>query len=263
MSGGDARSPDVAANDPWSGLRRTTQARIGLGRAGSSLPTRRELEFRAAHAAARDAVHEPLDVDALVPGLDALGLGATRRVRSLAEGRGEYLRRPDLGRRPASLDGLDASGDADVAVVLADGLSPRAVAEHGVALVTALVDALGTGLRVAAPVVATQARVALGDHVGAALGVQTLLVVIGERPGLSVADSLGVYLTHDPRPGRTDAERNCISNIHPPDGLGYAAAARVAAALVDGSRRLGRSGVALKDSSALDEATAEALDTGP
>lgn len=249
------------STDPWSGLRRTTQARIGLGRAGSSLPTRRELEFRAAHAAARDAVHEPLDVDALVPGLDALGLGPTRRVRSRAQGRSEYLRRPDLGREPASLDGLDPGGGADVAVVLADGLSPRAVADHGVAVVSALVEALGASLRVAAPVVATQARVALGDHVGRALGVQTLLVVIGERPGLSVADSLGIYLTHDPRPGRTDAERNCISNIHPPDGLGYAAAARVAAALVDGSRRLGRSGVALKDSSALDAGTSAALDT--
>lgn len=254
----------VAATDPWAELRRTTQARIGLGRAGSSLPTHRELEFRAAHAAARDAVHEPLDVDALVPGLDALGLGPARRVRSLAEGRGEYLRRPDLGRRPATLEGLEPVDDADVAIVLADGLSPRAVADHGVAVVSALVDELAGRLRVAPPVVATQARVALGDHVGEALGVQTLLVVIGERPGLSVADSLGIYLTHDPRPGRTDAERNCISNIHPPEGLGYAAAARVAAALVDGSRRLGRSGVALKDASAapLDGPTAAALDTG-
>ena len=100
--------------------------------------------------------------------------------------------------------------------------------------------------------IATSARVALGDHVGAALGVRTLLVLIGERPGLSVADSLGVYLTHEPRPGRADAERNCVSNIHPPEGLGYAAAARVVAGLVDGARRLGRSGVDLKDTTRAD-----------
>lgn len=258
MTGEPART-----DDPWTSLRRTTQARIGLGRAGSSLPTRRALEFQAAHAAARDAVHDPLDVEALSSRLAAVGLGEPLHVRSLAESRGEYLRRPDLGRRPASLDGLDDASGADLAVVFADGLSPRALVDHGIGLLEALVAALGERYRLAPPVVATQARVALGDHVGQALGVQTLLLVIGERPGLSVADSLGIYLTHDPRPGRSDAERNCISNIHPPDGLGYAAAARIAAALVEGSRALGASGVALKDSSAADaveEAEAAALE---
>ncbi|GAA1921350.1 ethanolamine ammonia-lyase subunit EutC [Nocardioides lentus] len=246
---------DEPATDPWAPLRRTTQARIGLGRAGTSLPTRRVLEFATAHAAARDAVHEPLDVAALVAQVAALGLdlGEPVHVESRAATRGEYLRRPDLGRVPASLEPLaDAERGADVAIVLADGLSSRAMADHGAALLGALVGALRAapgGLRLAVPVVATQARLALGDHVGEALGVDVVLVVIGERPGLSVADSLGIYLTLQPRPGRADSERNCISNVHPPDGLGYDQAARVAVSLVAGARRLGRSGVDLKDRS--------------
>jgi ethanolamine ammonia-lyase small subunit len=133
--------------------------------------------------------------------------------------------------------------------VLADGLSPYALAKHGPALLAELVARLGDQYTLAPPVIATQARVALGDHVGAAAKVRTLLVIIGERPGLSVADSLGIYLTHLPMPGRTDADRNCISNIHPPEGLGYAEAATVAAGLVSGARALGRSGVDLKDTS--------------
>ncbi|MGX7730575.1 ethanolamine ammonia-lyase subunit EutC [Rhodococcus sp. 2H158] len=237
--------------DFWAPLRSATQARIGLGRAGDGLPTARVLEFRAAHAAARDAVHQPLDVPALATDVERLGLGAPIVVTSRVSDRGEYLRRPDLGRLPEDLSAVPGTG-ADVGVVLADGLSPRALAEHGVALLEAVVAALPRHLSVAPPVIATSARVALGDHVGAALGVRTLLVLIGERPGLSVADSLGVYLTHEPRPGRADAERNCVSNIHPPEGLGYAAAARVVAGLVDGARRLGRSGVDLKDTTRAD-----------
>lgn len=244
MSAGDHRPAD----DVWAPLRRSTQARIGLGRAGNALPTQRVLEFQAAHAAARDAVHEPLDADDLARRVDAVGLGAPLVVRSCAETRSEYLRRPDLGRTPADVSALPST-DADVGIVLADGLSPRALAEHGVGLLTALVDEFDGRYRLAAPVIATQARVALGDHIGAALGVATLVVVIGERPGLSVADSLGIYLTHLPRPGRTDADRNCISNIHPPDGLDYQRAARTTAALISGARQLGRSGVALKDTS--------------
>ena len=144
---------------------------------------------------------------------------------------------------------------ADVGFVLADGLSPRALAEHGAPLLTALVDELADHYSLAPPVIATQARVALGDHVAEAMGVRTVVVLIGERPGLSVADSLGIYLTHLPRPGRADSDRNCISNIHPPDGLGYRRAARVAAGLVGGARRLGRSGVDLKDTFRDDELT--------
>ncbi|MGZ8178225.1 ethanolamine ammonia-lyase subunit EutC [Williamsia sp. SKLECPSW1] len=234
--------------DAWADLRLTTQARIGLGRAGNSLPSHRVLEFRAAHAAARDAVHDPLDVDTFATTIADCGLGEPVAVTSKASSRGEYLRRPDLGRVPADLDGVPDSG-ADIGIVLADGLSPRALVDHAAGLVAALGDALSEHLSIAPPVIATQARVALGDHIGEALGVQTVIVVIGERPGLSVADSLGIYLTHRPRPGLSDADRNCISNIHPPDGQGYETAARITAALVDGARRLGRSGVSLKDTS--------------
>ncbi len=235
-----------AAEDGWAPLRATTRARIGLGRAGNSLPTRRVLEFQAAHAAARDAVHDPLDVDDLVARLRGIGVEGPLRVASRASSRGEYLRRPDLGRCPADLSGLPKT-DADIGVVLADGLSPRALTDHAAGTLDALVREFGGRYRLAPPVIATQARVALGDHIGAALGVATVLVLIGERPGLSVADSLGIYLTHRPAPGLTDADRNCISNIHPPDGLDYATAAAIAAALVAGARELGRSGVALKD----------------
>ncbi|GAS97643.1 ethanolamine ammonia-lyase light subunit [Mycolicibacterium canariasense] len=241
-----------AAQQFWNELRLTTQSRIGLGRAGNALPTTRVLEFAAAHAAARDAVHIPLDVEATVAAVTAVGIGTPAVVASQADGRSEYLRRPDKGRLPADLDAVPR-GDADIGVVLADGLSPRALTEHGPGLLTALVEVLGERYSLAPPVIATQARVALGDHIGARMGVRTLLVLIGERPGLSVASSLGIYLTHRPEPGRTDADRNCISNVHPPEGLGYAAAARVVAGLVDGARRLGRSGVDLKDTSRADE----------
>ncbi|WP_250324488.1 ethanolamine ammonia-lyase subunit EutC [Williamsia sp. CHRR-6] len=230
----------------WELLRRNTTARIGLGRAGDSLPTSRVLEFAAAHAAARDAVHQHLDVATFLDGLRGVGLGEPVVVRSQAADRGEYLRRPDLGRVPADL-ALEPV-DADIGIVLADGLSPTAVSRHGVGVVSALKEVLALTFSIAPPVVAIGARVALGDHVGAAQRVQTVVVVIGERPGLSVADSVGIYLTHRPRPGRADSERNCVSNIHAA-GQSYAGAARVVASLVAGARVLGRSGVDLKDTS--------------
>ncbi|GAA1082854.1 ethanolamine ammonia-lyase subunit EutC [Tsukamurella spumae] len=247
-------APERSDGAFWDVLRATTQSRIGLGRTGDALPTRRVLEFSAAHAAARDAVHQPLDVDDLAARVRELGIGDPIVVTSRAADRGEYLRRPDLGRVPADLAAVPTVPDADVAILLADGLSPKALTDHGVALARAILDALPPDVTVAPPVIATQARVALGDHVARALGVRTLLVLIGERPGLSVADSLGIYLTHRADPedfaaGVTDAHRNCISNIHPPEGLGYADAARIAAGLVVGARRLGRSGVDLKDTS--------------
>ncbi|WP_238421628.1 ethanolamine ammonia-lyase subunit EutC [Gordonia sp. 'Campus'] len=232
--------------DPWADLRRTTQARIGLGRTGNSLPSRRVLEFQTAHAIARDAVHEPLDVDGFARGIGELDLDAPIVVTSRATTRSEYLRRPDLGRMPDDLSQVPRA-DTEIGIVMADGLSPRALADHGHGLVAALLRQFDGRYSIAPPVIATEARVALGDHIGEALGVTTLIVIIGERPGLSVADSLGIYLTHLPRPGRADSDRNCISNIHPPDGLHYETAARTTAALIDGARRLGRSGVALKD----------------
>jgi ethanolamine ammonia-lyase small subunit len=232
----------------WNDLRTTTQARIGLGRAGNALPTSEVLALAAAHAAARDAVHIPLDVEELAAAVRGVGLGDPAVVTSRATSREEYLRRPDLGRMPS--EDMDVPRNpADIGFVLADGLSPTALSHHGAALLSALVEQLRDRYTLAPPVIATQARVALGDHVAAAQGVRTLLMIIGERPGLSVADSLGIYLTHLPRPGCTDADRNCISNIHPPDGLGYAEAARVAAGLIGGAVALGRSGVDLKDTS--------------
>jgi ethanolamine ammonia-lyase small subunit len=234
--------PLPASDDPWAVLRAATRARVALGRAGDALPTARELEFRAAHAAARDAVHQPLDPDlvrAALPGRELL------EVHSAAPDRATYLQRPDLGRQLAAGTELPRTG-ADLAVVIADGLSPRAVHEHAAGLVTALLERL-PGWSVAPLVLAHQARVALGDAVGEALGARAVVVLIGERPGLSSADSLGVYLTWDPRPGRIDSERNCVSNVRPPHGLSYAQAADTVAALLGAARELGASGVVLKD----------------
>ncbi|MGC4935148.1 ethanolamine ammonia-lyase subunit EutC [Gordonia sp. DT30] len=235
--------------DPWEPLRRTTQARIGLHRSGFGVSTNDVLHFAADHAAARDAVHSPMDTGAVGKGLQELGFGGPVVVRSQAGSRAEYLRRPDLGRLPADLSSVQPTG-ADIGIVVADGLSAAAVDAHAVALVDSLTSALAPHFSIAAPVIATGARVALGDHIGAALGVEMVIVIIGERPGLSVADSLGIYLTYAPKPGRVDSQRNCISNIHPPDGLGYGDAARIVAALATGARRLGASGVTLKDTSA-------------
>lgn len=254
-TGGHEDRTDGDTGHPfWTELRTLTQARIGLGRAGDAIPTRQVLEFAAAHAFARDAVHTALDVPAFSAEIAELGLGEPIHLRSRAQDRAEYLRRPDLGRLPA--EGTDPPvprrsdrSAPDIGVVLADGLSARALTAHGPALLGALAEVLSPHYSFAVPVVATQARVALGDHIGAALGVSTVLVLIGERPGLSVADSLGIYLTHRPRPGRTDADRNCVSNIHPPEGMGYRRAAEVTAGLIAGAHRLGRSGVELKDTS--------------
>ncbi len=252
---------DPAVREFWDDLRKTTQARIGLGRAGTALPTREVLELAAAHAAARDAVHIPLDTDEISRAVREVGIGEPVLATSRATSRDEYLRRPDLGRAPA--EDMDIPHTpADIGFVLADGLSPTALSHHGAALLGALVEQLRDRYTLAPPVIATQARVALGDHIAARQGVRTVVTIIGERPGLSVADSLGIYLTHQPRPGCTDADRNCISNIHPPDGLGYTEAARVAAGLVGGAIALGRSGVTLKDTSRLAALTeAEAVES--
>lgn len=234
----------VAEPDAWLPIRRFTTARVGLPRAGNALATRAVLELASAQAAARDAVHVPLDVNQLSGELRRLGIGEPIVIASAASTRGEYLRRPDLGRRPAQV--LAPSPDEhDVAVIVVDGLSPRAVQAHAYPLLVALLQRL-PGLRIAAPVIATQGRVALGDHIGAALRAEVAVVLIGERPGLSAADSLGAYLTYDPTPGRADSERNCVSNIRPPGGLSYELASSTLAALVLSSRALHASGVRLK-----------------
>ncbi|WP_078277890.1 ethanolamine ammonia-lyase subunit EutC [Mycobacteroides franklinii] len=252
---------DIDRQRFWTELRLNTQARIGLDRAGNALHTRDVLDLAAAHATARDAVHVPLDAERLAAEVAGIGVGTPAVVTSQVSSRAEYLRRPDLGRLPADLSAVPPQA-ADIGIVLADGLSPTALMRHGVPLVRELVRRLGDSYTLAAPVIATQARVALGDHIAAQGRYRTLIVVIGERPGLSVVDSLGIYLTHLPRPGCTDADRNCISNIHPPDGLSYREAAYIAASLVSGARQLGRSGVALKDTSrasAIDDAGQGAL----
>ncbi len=257
-------SPDATPPDPWTTLRRHTPARISLGRAGTSLPTAEVLRFAGAHAQARDAVHLPLDVDALAADLHARGHAAVA-VRGRAATRTEYLTRPDLGRRldDAGREALErAARDADTApatcrsvslcVVVGDGLSAVAGQSHVAALIDALGRALdaGAGERVAiGPVViATQARVALGDEIGALLHAPLVLVLLGERPGLSSPDSLGAYLTWAPQPGRADSERNCVSNIRP-EGLALPAAAGRIAWLVRESLRRRLTGIALKDDS--------------
>ena len=244
-------SPATPEIDFWEPLRSTTQARIGLGRAGDALPTRDKLALRSAHAVARDAVHLPWDVAALERGIATLDL-TVAHVRSRAGDRATYLRRPDLGREPDGLDevpGADA-GTYDVAIVLADGLSAAAHDHHAVPLVEAVVRRIrAADLSLAPVVLAEQARVGLGDPVGAHLGATTVIVLVGERPGLSVADSLGAYVTHLPRPGRRDSERNCVSNIRAPHGLGYDRAAAILLGLVRGARELGESGVRFKDRS--------------
>ena len=242
--------PAPAAPDPWVALRALTPARIALGRAGASLPTAAHLEFQLAHARARDAVHDALDVARLVEALSVLGLG-TVEVRSAAPDRATYLQRPDLGRRldarsGAALAALAADG-VDAAFVVADGLSARAARAHAPPVLAALVPRLReAGWRLAPAVVALQGRVALGDEIGALLRARLVVVLLGERPGLSAPDSLGAYLTWEPRPGRTDAERNCVSNIRLEGLVPALAADRLHHLMLEAARRR-LSGVALKD----------------
>jgi ethanolamine ammonia-lyase small subunit len=219
-------------------LRAFTPARVGIGRTGDSLPTSELLRFQLDHARARDAVHEPLD-----PG--SLGVPHVL-VRSAAPNRATYLRRPDLGRRLA-VDTQLPRGDYDAAFVIVDGLSAPAVHRHAVPLLDAVTPLLESW-RLAPLTVALQGRVAIGDEIGARLGARLVVVLTGERPGLTSPDSLGAYLTWDPRPGRTDAERNCISNIRP-EGLSYQAAAGTLVFLMSAARSRRLSGVALKDES--------------
>jgi len=234
-------------SDFWAPLRAGTPARIGVGRSGDGMPTRALLDLGAAHAAARDAVHQPLDAVAVLAELASLGLGEPVSVASAAADRATYLARPDLGRMPASgVPHVVGSEAVDVALVVADGLSATAVEHHAVPLLRVLLPLLDAGTTVAPPVLALQARVALGDHIGQALGARLVVVLIGERPGLSASDSLGAYLTWEPAPGVVDSARNCVSNIRPPHGLDYDTAARTIASLITGARRLGATGVRLK-----------------
>jgi ethanolamine ammonia-lyase small subunit len=226
----------------WADLRHFTPARVALGRAGNGLPTAAHLAFQADHAAARDAVHAALDVAALRAELSVAGL-ASLPVHSEAPDRRTYLLRPDLGRRLRDRTAIPVIPGA-LLFVVCDGLSAIAVQRHSVALLRHLVP--GAPGTVAPIVVAEQGRVALGDDIGEAMGAEAVAVLIGERPGLSAADSLGVYLTWRPRRGRSDAERNCISNIRP-GGLAPATAADKLLWLIREMRRLRLTGIGLKD----------------
>lgn len=245
----------MTEEDAWAELRRYTQARIALGRSGHAVPTRALLDFQLAHARARDAVHLPWGIVDFAE--QARSLGADCLVlETPVQDRSEYLRRPDLGRvlTERSRECLrnhapaETGRSVEVALAISNGLSSTAVERHGIPLLKRVLEeyrvrSLGVG-----PVCLVEnGRVALSDDIGSALGARIAVIVVGERPGLSAADSLGIYLTHTPKAGNTDAERNCISNVRPPEGLGYAAAARKLAYLTMEAIRRRLSGVALKD----------------
>lgn len=230
-----------------------TSARVSLGVAGDSLPTRPLLAFRLAHAQARDAVHFSFDAISLEQEMTQRGWHS-RIVHGRATSRDEYLRRPDKGR---TLDDASAaelaklSGRREFAIVIADGLSALAIHRHAVPFLEKIFQGLDCQPDQGNPIIiAQQGRVAIGDQIGNLLGADLAIVLIGERPGLSSPDSLGVYLTWQPRAGRTDAERNCISNIHA-QGLSYEVAAHKLVFLVTEAKRQKLTGVALKETAGL------------
>ncbi len=241
--------PPEPAETPWARLRTLTAARIGQARTGASLATAPLLEFRLAHARARDAVHAELDDAKLAAALGQPVLAVT----TAAADRRTYLMRPDLGRRltaEAEAALTARAGEYDLAIALVDGLSAQAVQDHAVPLLVAALPALcAEKYRIAPLVMVRQGRVAIGDAIATALGAAAVAVLIGERPGLSAPDSLGAYLTWHPRLGSTDADRNCISNIRP-EGIGAAEAAFKLVFLLREMRARGLSGVGLKDESA-------------
>ena len=244
--------------DPWQALRQFTAARIGLGHTGISQPTCAQLAFQLAHARARDAVHDTLDNTALSEALAQAWPGSPSplMLHSAAADRKVYLQRPDLGRRldGPSRDRLCAlRGDHlherpyDLAVVVVDGLSGPAVSQNAAPFLQALRPRLAaSGWTLAPLTIVQQGRVAVGDEVGELLDARLVVVLIGERPGLSSSDSMGLYMTWGPRVGLTDERRNCISNVRPA-GLSAEEAARKLHLLLSEARRRELSGVQLKD----------------
>jgi ethanolamine ammonia-lyase small subunit len=243
-------SSPIDADDGLSILRRYTPARVAIGRAGGSLPTAQLLDFAIKHAAARDAVNAPFDASSLRDALAPSGLDVVL-LKTRAQDRQAYLQRPDLGRR---LDAMSVAAlralperDADVVFILADGLSAPAAQRHGPSLMQELLPMLrSAGVQVGPIAIVTNARVAVEDEIGAELRAKVAVILLGERPGLGAADSLGAYLVYDPRLGRSDAERNCVSNIRP-DGLPPARAAATLHYLIRQSLSRRISGVSLKD----------------
>lgn len=253
------RSP--AIENPWQHLRQLTPARIALGRAGVSLPTDAQLDFQFAHAQARDAVHLPLDCEALGGELEKHDLPHLH-LRSAASDRQIYLQRPDLGRRldDASAAMLDEqTGEScDLALVIADGLSALAVQRHAAPMALKIAEhCRAEGWSLGPITLVEQGRVAIADEIGQRLKARMVVILLGERPGLSSPDSLGLYFTWAPQVGRHDAQRNCISNIRP-EGLSYNLAAHRLLYLMREASRRQLSGVQLKD-----EADVPALEGEP
>jgi len=254
----------VVTSNPWQSLRRFTAARIALGRSGVSQPTAPQLEFQLAHARARDAVHLALEHAALGDALQASSGLPCLSLHSAAASRDIYLQRPDLGRRldEASRQALlererDAAG-YDLAFVIADGLSALAIEQNALPFLNVLMARLAAESWSLAPLsIVRQGRVAVGDEVGELLGARAVVVLVGERPGLSSPDSMGLYLTWAPKTGLTDAARNCISNVRPA-GLTYNDAAFKLHYLLSESRQRQLSGVALKDETATDNTLLDA-----
>jgi ethanolamine ammonia-lyase small subunit len=249
-----------ASRDPWVGLKRYTTARIALGRTGGSQRMQTVLDFRLSHARARDAVMAPFDLDGVAARFVANGI-ATHRIATAVADKKTYLVRPDLGRRldEASRAELGAFASAwgprDLVIMVSDGLAAQAAERHAVETVTLLAEQLKAAGWTLYPVLLVPfGRVKLQDEVGELLGARHALMLLGERPGLGMPDSLGAYLTHHPQTLCTDADRNCVSNIRP-EGLPPAAAARKLAHLLIESARLGVSGVALKDTESAGELT--------
>jgi ethanolamine ammonia-lyase small subunit len=250
------KQDNIIKADPWQQLKSFTRARIAIGRVGSSLPTIEVLDFGLAHAMARDAVHLALDVDALEVDIKQQQF-TTVRVKSMAPDRASYLLRPDWGRRLheqslMQLQNLSKAKPIDFLIVVGDGLSSLAVSRHVAPLLAEIRNFLPSDWHTGHVVIASQARVAIGDEIGQALNAKMVAMLIGERPGLSSPDSLGIYLTYNPKLGLSDADRNCISNVRP-EGLHYAAAAKKLIWLAKESMRLKVSGVSLKDESDMQE----------
>lgn len=246
------RSHELITSNAWRPLRTATSARIALGRAGGSLPTGEWLDFKAAHAAARDAVHQAFDAEQLSGEIATLGVESIV-LETAATDRQTFLQRPDLGRRldaasVARLKSLaNSCGQPELAIVVSDGLSALAVHRQVVPLLRILLPRLAADEWRLAPVLVVRfGRVALEDEIGQLLGSQLALMLIGERPGLGSPDSLGAYLVYAPRIGNKDANRNCVSNIRP-EGLNWEAAADTILYLLTESRRRKLSGVDLKD----------------
>lgn len=246
--------PSNVTENPWSALRQFTSARIALGRAGTSLPTQPHLQFQFDHARARNAVHREADFDALTKALDKLQL-PVHRLHSAASTRPIYLQRPDQGRQldTASAELLDSAPSAhqqhDVVFVIGDGLSSLAIEQNSVPFLQHLLPQLQQGgIRVGPVGLVKNARVAIGDEIAQRLKANMVVVLIGERPGLSSPDSMGIYMTWQPRVGLTDESRNCISNVRPA-GLSYAAASHKLLYLLTTARQRQLSGVQLKDES--------------